>query len=503
MKYSNPVIPGFYPDPSICRVDEDYYLVTSSFEYFPGVPIFHSRDLVNWRQIGHCLTRRSQLELQGTGSSGGIFAPTIRYHDGRFYMVTTHRGNFYVHTDNPTGKWSERIEVDQAGIDPSLLFDSDGKVYFISNNLTGKEYGIYQSELDIETGRRLTKGEHLWNGTGGKYPEAPHMYKINGYYYLMLAEGGTEYGHMITIARSRDPHGPFESCPHNPILSNRSTDQGLQCTGHGDLVQDHKGNWWIVFLAVRTVGYPPCYHMGRETCLAPVRWDDQGWPVIMEDGQVPIDIESNCLPAHPWPDDPIRDDFDSDKLSFCWNFRRNLDPADWSLTERPGSLRLSCSPNSLNTNGEPPAFVGRRQCHFRCRAATRIDFTPATESEEAGLTVIMNEKHHYEIAVTLREGMRVVIVRRRIGFLAAEVACAQAGEGPITLQISATSAQYSFAFVDNGDLEEIARSETRYLSTEVAGGFSGVLFGMYATANNEQSKSSAYFDWFDYEPVKQ
>jgi xylan 1,4-beta-xylosidase len=279
MPYTNPVIPGFHPDPSVCRVGADYYLVTSSFEYYPGVPIFHSRDLFNWRPIGHCLTRESQLPLHGARSSGGIFAPTIRYHQGRFYMVTTNitaRKHILVHAENPEGPWSEPVWLDMDGIDPSLLFDDDGKVYFSS---TGPG-GIWQSELDVERGTWIGEKRSLWAGTGGSFPEAPHLYRLGDTYYLLIAEGGTEYGHMVTIARSGTPWGPFEPCPHNPILSHRSKSLEIRCTGHGDLVQDHRGNWWMVFLGTRPVGYPPCYHLGRETFLAPVSWDANGWPVV-------------------------------------------------------------------------------------------------------------------------------------------------------------------------------------------------------------------------------
>ncbi|WP_171026096.1 MULTISPECIES: glycoside hydrolase family 43 protein, partial [unclassified Clostridium] len=219
MGFRNPIIPGYNPDPSVCRVGEDYYLVTSSFEDFPGVPVYHSRDMVNWEQIGYCLTRRSQLELKNCPPSRGIFAPVIRYHQGRFYMITTnvsHGGNFYVWTEDPAGEWSEPIFLAQGGIDPSLFFDDDGKVYLTSNQPTGGDWTIAQSEIDIATGQLLTKPRTVWTGTGGRHPEGPHLYKINGKYYLMIAEGGTELGHMETIARSDSPYGPFESCPHNP-----------------------------------------------------------------------------------------------------------------------------------------------------------------------------------------------------------------------------------------------------------------------------------------------
>lgn len=243
--YLNPVLPGFYPDPSVCRVGPDYYLVTSSFEYFPGVPIFHSLDLIHWHQIGHCLTRASQLALANISSSQGIYAPTLRYHRGRFYMVTTNvsaSGNFYVYTDNPAGEWSEPIWLQQEGIDPSLCFDGDHT--YLTSSGDRPLPGIYQCEIEIETGRQLTEARYLWRGTGGRFPEAPHLYHIGDYYYLFIAEGGTEYGHMETLARSRSPWGPFEPCPHNPLLTHRNDGyHPIQGTGHADLIETHDESW--------------------------------------------------------------------------------------------------------------------------------------------------------------------------------------------------------------------------------------------------------------------
>lgn len=269
MTYRNPVIPGFHPDPSVCRVGDDYYLVTSSFEYFPGVPLFHSKDLVHWRQIGHCLTRVSQLDLSEARSSAGIYAPTIRFRDGTFYMTTTNvsgRGNFIVTTDDPHGEWSDGVAVDHPGIDPDLFFDEDGIVYYT----TSYNQGIYQSRIDAKTGQRFSDPRLIWSGTGGQYPESPHIYRIGDWYYLFIAEGGTEYGHMETVARSKRPEGPYESCPDNPILSHRSIQSPIQATGHADLVQTPDGDWWAVFLGIRPVGYPFRHHLGRETFLAPV-----------------------------------------------------------------------------------------------------------------------------------------------------------------------------------------------------------------------------------------
>jgi xylan 1,4-beta-xylosidase len=500
MKFNNPVLPGFYPDPSICRVGQDYYLVTSSFEYFPGVPLFHSRDLIYWRQIGHCLTRPSQLPLKDVPSSGGIYAPTLRYYQETFYMVTTNvtgGGHFYVHTRDPLQAWSEPIWLDQGGIDPSFFFDDDGLVYFTS---TGDE-GITQSRIDLETGRRLTEPRLIWSGTGGQYPEAPHLYKINGVYYLMIAEGGTEYGHMVTLARSDNPWGPFESCPHNPILTHRSYFSPIQATGHGDLIQAHDGRWWMVFLGIRPNGHPPCHHLGRETFLAPVTWGPDGWPVVGKKGRVALKMEAECLPPAPWEPDPARDDFDEPQLRLSWNFLRNPNAADYSLTERPGWLRLVGSALNLEAVGSP-TLIGRRQQHFDCQVRTLVDFEPQAEGEEAGLTVRMNEQHHYEIAITRLEGERQVILRRRIGSLVAIVQRAPIESGPVILEIKADRNRYYFSCGLEGQVANLlGTGETRYLSTEVATGFTGVYFALYATGNGRRSTTLAFFDWFDYLPL--
>lgn len=504
MQYTNPVIPGFHPDPSICRVGDDYYLVTSTFEYFPGVPIFHSKDLVNWRQIGHCLTTPEQLPLGNAWSSGGIFAPTIRYHDGWFYMVTTNVsgvGNFYVKTQHPEGPWSQPIHVKQDGIDPSLLFDDDGRVYFQSSRTGDEGHCIYQCEIDIETGEMLTESRYIWRGTGGAHPEAPHLYKINGEYYLMIAEGGTEYGHMETIARSSQPYGPFESCPHNPILTNRSMDSSIQATGHADLIEAHDGSWWAVFLGIRPVAYPKGHHLGREVYLAPVTWTADGWPVIGKDTHIEPLMDAPQLPQTTWPERPARDDFDDERLGLDWTFLRNPAEGSWSLQERPGYLVLHGHQAGLSNEKTAPAFVGRRLSHFSCRMETEIDFEPQKDGEEAGLTVYMNERHHYDLGLKTVAGRRVAVFRKTVGSLSTEHTL-ECPEGPVVLRIQALPKKFtaSIETEQSGEME-LGWGETHLLSTEVAGGFTGVFIAMYAASETGQSVPAA-FDWFHYEPAE-
>jgi xylan 1,4-beta-xylosidase len=512
MLFTNPVIAGFHPDPSICRVGEDYYLVNSSFEYYPGIPIFHSRDLVHWRQLGHCLNRASQLDLRTARVSGGIFAPTIRHHRGIFYVITTHVDagkHLIVTASDPAGPWSEPIWIDLPGYDPSLYFLDDGSALLTcsqqieSNTAEGNTanshltIAIAQCEIDVRTGAVLSPVRHIWFGTGGKYPEGPHLYRVADHYYLLIAEGGTEYGHMVTIARSATPWGPFTSCPRNPILSHRSTDHVIQGTGHADLVQAHDGNWWMVCLGFRPVGYPPCYHLGRETFLAPISWENDGWPVIGHGGHVDVAMEAPAFLGEPWPEPAARDDFAEPALRHSWNMIRTPHTDDWSLTARSGWLRLVCMPMTLD---DPlPAFVGRRQEHFDCVARTLVEFVPQQEDDEAGLTVFMNPHHHYELAIVAQAAGRALIVRRRIGTLSAIVASRALPDGPVILEIAATPAMYTFRWsTPEGEREALAQGETRYLATEVAGGFTGVYFGLYATAHHQESHTVVDFDWFEY-----
>ena len=322
--YQNPVISGFNPDPSICRVGEDFYLVTSSFEFFPGVPIYHSKNLVNWELINYCLTDEEQLRLKGCGPSDGIYAPTLRYWDGVWFMTVTNisdKGNFIVHTRDIRGKWSAPGWVDQKGIDPSLYFErslrghgEDGapmyedRAYFCSNG--GEEGpGIYLCQVNPFTGERLSASRKISAGCGGKAPEAPHIYRIGEYYYLMMAEGGTEYGHGITMQRSRDIYGPYEACPYNPVLTHRDAGgDPIQAVGHGDLTEDQNGNWWVVCLGIRPLEGSMLHNLGRETFLAPVVWQDS-WPVIGNNGRIAGQMQGP-LPGMALPADRgFSDDF--------------------------------------------------------------------------------------------------------------------------------------------------------------------------------------------------
>ncbi len=501
MKYKNPIIPGFHPDPSICRVGEDYYLVTSSFEYFPGIPIFHSKDLVHWEQIGHCLTRNSQISLaKGYPNSLGIYAPTIRVHEGRFYVICTNvtygackGGNFMVWTDDPYGEWSEPIWIDLPGIDPSLFFDEDGRVYY-----TGTHQQIYLCEIDLSTGQVKSEIKNIWTGTGGADPEGPHLYKMKGFYYLFISEGGTSQGHMLTVARSKQIEGPYISCPRNPVLTNRSLPLPVRAVGHADLIQAHNGSWWAVCLGIRPVPYPDRHHLGRETFLTPMTWDDENWPLFGNNGSIDLEMEADCLPFQPFPPKSSRDDFTGRSLDFCWNFIYNPEDSLWSISEKDSCLALRGNRKNLDDK-ETSAWVGRRQEHMNCTVRTQLSFNTEKDGEEAGLSIFLNCDHHYEIALARVGNDQQIIFRRRIGSLWKIENSIPYDQEQVILEIEATPDTYRFYYISGaGDRIQIGSGEVHYLSTEVGGKFTGNYFVLYATGNGKECTHSAYFDWFDY-----
>lgn len=340
---------------------DDFYLGNSTFEFFLGVPVFHSRDLVHWRQIGHCLDRSEQVILHtGSQNGTGIFAPTIRHHGGVFYMVVTNvasgegTGNFHVWAKDPASPWAQPIFLGTEDIDPSLFFNEDGSCWYTGTSPNG----ILLSPLDVITDQITGKPALLWPGTGGAYPEGPHLYKKDGWYYLLISEGGTERCHMITMARSRDIKGPCESCPRNPVLTNRSWNLGLDSIGHADLVEDQNGHWWAVCLGTRTFGYPQRHNLGRETMLIPVDWSGN-WPVFDADGHALPEFETDKLPAwEPTEESAFRDAFTSDKLDFCWNHLYNPDPALYEYGQ--GALILHGNGRALK-DADALAWLGRRQ----------------------------------------------------------------------------------------------------------------------------------------------
>lgn len=483
MRYQNPVVSGFYPDPSVCEANGKFYLVCSSFQYFPGVPLFESADLVNWKQIGHVLTRKSQVMLDKINSSGGVFAPTIRYHDGRFYMVTnnnTTSENFYVYTDDIYGEWSEPITVDQGGIDPSLLFDQ-GRVYFLSNGQDDQGRNcVIQCEIDIETGRKLSPSKPIWHGAGGRYLESPHMYHIGKYYYLMVAEGGTEYGHMVSYSRSSSVLGPFENYPHNPVLTNRNkAPEIIQGIGHGDLVQKADGSWFLLTLGFRQIHmWQPFHHLGRETFLTPVSFHQDGW-FTAGSGVTDASYE-------------IPGDFVQEKKKE-YTFENTDWKLDWIFLRHPHMENYELESDRLTLHGsgvtleeaDSPTFLGIRQKEFDMKLSVRVTL----DQGEAGVTMYMDENEHYDLAIhTGSEGYEAVL-KINIGTAKHTLAVFPLTENSIRLMVVADSLQYRFFLISENasgseTKTELGMGYTKYLSSEVAGGFTGVVMGLYSIGEN-------------------
>ncbi len=499
--FHNPILTGFHPDPSICRAGDDFYLVNSTFEYFPGLPIYHSRDLVHWEQIGNALNRPSQLPLNGATDFGGLYAPTIRYWKGTFYLTCTNvsgGGNFIVKAKDPAGPWSEPVWMDVPDIDGSMFFDDDGKAYF-TNQGGGEKAGIKQCEFDPKTCKAVTSPKTIHNDHSESWNEGPHLYKIKGRYYLMLAEGGTGLSHMEWIGRSDNPWGPFEACPYNPILTERDESASpIQCTGHADLVEAPDGNWWMVFLGVRM--HEGTSVLGRETFLAPVEWK-AGWPVVHGDHHVALEMPAPKLKPHAFRNPGPRWDFGKPKLGPEWIHVRNIDPGDISLAKRKGFLSLHAGKGSISNKKDIPAFAGQRQPDFKVTSRCLMEFTPAADGEEAGLMVRSNDDNHYEVGVGRWDGETRVYVRNRVKEQEGFVARRPFEGGRVFLELSGQESQYQFAWSRDGKKwETLAASAAADLSKEKAGGFTGTAIGLYATATGKESGTWAHFNWFEMTP---
>ena len=500
----NPVIAGFYPDPSVVRVGEDYYLATSSFEYFPGVPIFHSRDLVNWTKIGHALTRMEQLNLTNRKSSAGIFAPTIRYHEGTFYMITTDVGgigNFFVTAKDPAGPWSDPIKVPYGGIDPSMTFDDDGRVYVTVQQGWGKESHIIQYEINPQTGEALTEPRRIWDGDGGVWTEAPHLYKINGMYYIMSACGGTSYDHREIIGRSKDPYGPFEPCPY-PILTHKDTpDDPLQCLGHADLVDDVNGNWWVVFLGTRPVNGKGGYTvLGRETFLAPVTWNEDGWPMVdNNEGIVQELMTSDRLPV---PSDSATSHSEGDaEIPFPvdWGFLRTYDRDRYQVSEDGKRFTLVGNEHSLDNDGAA-TFTSLRQTARSMRFASKVSFAPASEDEVAGIAARLNNRGHFSLTLQQKDGAMVVQAVVRNGEERYEATLPWNGQTAYLEIRSDEGAYYCTASEDGSTWQDIPLEiKAEWLTQERNGGFTGVCIGLYVSGNGRSETAAANFSDVQYE----
>lgn len=469
-----PIIAGFYPDPSICRVGDDYYIANSSFEYAPGVPIWHSTDLRHWNQVGNALHGPSQLPPGASLASSGIYAPTLRHHDGRFWLVTTdiaeiQRGHLIVSAESAAGPWSEPVHTaGTVGIDPDLSWDEDGVCHLTWASFHPNLSGIATVPVDPATGRMLGEPQLIWPGTGLAAPEAPHLYRIDGWWYLLLAEGGTERGHAVTIARSRTLDGDWEPAPSNPILSHRSLAVPVQNTGHADLVQLPDGGWAMAYLGVRPRGKTPGFHTnGRETFLAGVDWVD-GWPVVVEDRFETAEADRSFTAT--FPEGPLHPRWVSPGGS-----------PERLLSREGDSLRIA------PVDGDPaPAILACRMTDFDWSA----DVVVRPSAGSARFAVRVDESHWYGLTASAGH----VEATLRIGPATTTVARVPRDRGaPVVLRLRARTPQGDmFRPADQPDLialvvvgsegteQVLGEFDGRYLSTEVAGGFTGRMLAIEA-----------------------
>lgn len=515
-EFYNPILAGFYPDPSIAGANGDYYLVTSSFAYFPGIPIFHSKDLVNWTQVGHVLDRPSQLNLDSLGLSRGVFAPAIEYHDGIYYVLNTlvdAGGNFMVTATDPAGDWSDPIWLPEVeGIDPSIFFDDDGKIYILNNadpegeSLYQGHKAIWIQEYDASAQKIINKKMIIDGGVDiSQQPiwiEAPHLVKINEEYILLAAEGGTGPEHSEVVFKSNSPWGPYVPYENNPILTQRHLDKArpfpVEYAGHADIVETQNGEWWAVFLGVRPYEWQ-YFNTGRETFLLPVEWID-GWPVILQgDEPVPYKVKKPDLPQQPSAGIPINgnfvlfEDFDEPALDDYWIFIRTPREEWFNLNSNPGSVSIKSRPHPLSGRGQP-SFIGRRQQHAYAEVSTAMQFEPKSVGDIAGLTAFQGEHFYYLIALGLDESnQKTVFLEKRNGQEsneASEIIASvpvQLPEGQnLYLKIEAKGKFYDFYYATEEGAWQLlmANADGTILSTEVAGGFVGTVFGLYAYSEN-------------------
>ena len=525
-KLVNPILAGFYPDPSITKVGSDYYLVNSTFSYFPGIPVFHSKDLKNWKQIGNVIDRPSQMNFMGDRMTRGLFAPAINYHKGLYYITCTqidHRGNFVMTAKNPAGPWSDPFWLPQVqGIDPSLFFDAD-KAYVVYNGNAPDNKSLYSghrtirvNEFDPLTNKAKEENQILVNGGVdiSKKPvwiEGPHIMKVGNWYYLYAAEGGTSLNHSEVVFRSKAALGPYVPYEKNPILTQRGLPEDrknpITSAGHAEFVNGPDGRTYAVFLAVRPYegNY---YNTGRETFIAPVKWENE-WPVINPDSkEVKYQYTVNYKEAKAKGTPPQNGNF-----SYSTRFENGLDKSylflrthdsGWYKTSATNGLTINLKPETCMEKGNP-AFIAKRQQHIICTAGTTLNFAATKTGEKAGLVAFQDESHFYLICKSVDSSQRAVVQlykgtkNEKAMELLAEKPLTQ-GKQDIQFKITANGASYGFEYAPIGGAWQVLKNSVdgKYLSTEVAGGFIGSVFAMYATSSGNATTNTATFKSFNY-----
>lgn len=506
--YQNPVNRGFFPDPSVIRVGDDYYMVNSSFQYFPAIPISHSRDMVNWHIIGHAVTENDFMDLSAIPDSHGVWAPDISYHDGKFYIFAAlrlagdgKRGNdvlrrqLVVWSEKPEGPYSKPAWLEVDTIDPSHFVDDDGQHYMIVPR------AVNAVKISDDCTQVLGEVRPVWGGTGERASEGPHVMKKDGYYYAIAAEGGTGYGHGINIARSRELFGEYENSPYNPLMRQQDPEKLIQRAGHGKLVQTQKGDWWLYYLCGRQNGgrYTT---VGRETAMDPVTVTEDGW-FVCNGGKGPSEEQvAPDLPEHPWPK-RTRDDFDSPVLGLEWEFVRNPDWGTFSLTERPGYARIWTRDGQLHEIRAKNTLL-RREQELAYTAQTRLEFAPSRDGEQAGLTCYYATDTYVRLSVCWEGGrkLQLVLNRNHGEELVGEVDTLP--EGPVSLRVQVEGQKRTFSYsMDEKTWHMVGVIKPCVFLCdegvpEKRKRHTGTLVGIYANNGGCGSRIPADFDYFEY-----
>ena len=528
--FKNPILAGGYPDPSICKVGDTFYLVNSSFEYFPGLPIHKSTDLINWELIGHGLHRESQasstVNLVDVQSNGGIHAPTIRYNKGVYYIISTNvyydaennktdMVNFIITANNPAGPWSDPIHIEGApGIDPDLFFDDNGKVWYVGNQAPENprfdgEGEIWLQELDLNEYSLIGERHLLWRGAcGGVWAEGPHMYKKDGKYYLIIAEGGTSFNHAVMVAMSEKIEGPYISNPRNPILTSRhlSYDNWVNSTGHGDIVELDDGRYYMVILGIRNE-INRGSNMGRETFIAPLSWEREPfewkenkdlWPVVSPiSGKVEKENEvifTNSIQINSYN---FRDDFNSKTLGLKWNFRRLPLENIYSLDKREGFLRIFSNQNIIKERHRA-ALMGFKQNQTNFEYFTSMNFNPENNKSEAGISIFQKDDNYLNFTVVKKDGNFFIKVSayNNNKLIFKDEQLIPDYKGKIKLKISSEEGEYKLFYSTRGFRYRLFDK----LKNDIllSKGYTGAHIGLYITSNGEDSNDYVDFDYVDY-----
>lgn len=530
--FINPILPGSYPDPSICRVGDDYYIVNSSFEYFPGLPIHKSKDLINWELIGYGLHRKEQVNaavnLVDVQSDGGIHAPTIRYNKGKFYIISTNVyynekskktdfQNFIITAEKAEGPWSEPHVLEGApGIDPDIFFDEDGKTWYAGTHSPENpsfpgEGEIWLQEIDLINWKLTGERTFLWRGAcGGVWAEGPHLYKKDNRYYLMIAEGGTSYNHAMMIAVSNSIKGPYVSNERNPILTTRqlSYDNWVHSTGHADLIETADGSWFMVALGVRG-DEERGSNMGRETHLLPVLWEREPfdwkkekyeWPVIAPlTGKVervnPLPFKNTSQKRN----ESFLDNFDSDTLNLAWNFRRVPLENTYKLNARLGYLRLFANQNTIKERGRA-SLIGFRQGESNFEYQAKMEFKPTKENTEAGISLVQKDNNYFTFTIIKKEAyyLQIKLAEPNKEPKIIEQIKIVKYKNNIILKIAATNHKYNFSYSLDGNTTPFIPVKETKANLILSKGYTGAYLGILATSNGIKTNDYADFDWINY-----